>query len=73
MTNLCQDGISIFGKSDGIDYCDFHYHGITIILIYFPTLLLVPSLAFVDLGFLPSRLGKIFKYRHAHSACMYIE
>ena len=33
MINLCQDGISIFGKSDGIDYCGFHYHGITIMLI----------------------------------------
>ena len=38
MINLCQDGISIFGKSDSIDYCDFHYHGITIIETYCPSL-----------------------------------
>ena len=32
------DSISIFEKSDGIDYCDFHYdHSIMIIPIYFPT------------------------------------
>ena len=36
MINLCLDGISIFGKSDGIDYCDFYYHDIMIIPIILP-------------------------------------
>ena len=40
MINLCQDSISIFGQSDSIDYCDFHYHSITIIPIYCSTLII---------------------------------
>ena len=31
--NHGQDGILICGKSNSINYCDFHYHGITIIPI----------------------------------------
>jgi len=30
MTNINHHGISVLRKFDGIDYCDFQYHSITI-------------------------------------------
>ena len=68
MTNLCQDGISIFGKSDGINYCDFHHHGITIIPIYCPTLVVGVGIV-IALG----RYGFPCKSNHTLHTCMRIK
>jgi len=38
VANIDHHGISVLWKFDSIDYCDFHYHSITIISIYCPTL-----------------------------------
>jgi len=46
MTNIDHHGILIF---DGIDYCDFHYHGITIISIII-ILLLVPIMGSIKIN-----------------------
>jgi len=34
MTNIDHHDISVLRKLDGIDYCEFHYHGIMITSIY---------------------------------------
>jgi len=38
MTNIDHHSASVLRKFDGIDYCDFHDHGITIISMFCPTL-----------------------------------
>jgi len=47
VTNIDHHSISVLRKFDGIDYCDFHYHTITIIS-YCPTL--------------PTRIDKIWAH-----------